>query len=252
MNFAESYKVVFRIFVIAILLVWPVAEFGQLEKMPNSLKATIKYTKPDLSKFDFSLSVFEKAENIRIGRYWSAAVAPAKRHFTVRMLWSDDALWVLFEGNQQEPLVVSEKPDTSKKTHGLWDRDVFEIFLAPNAAEPRKYFEFEVAPTGEWIDLALDTTSGKRVTDWEYDSGMKVIAVGNRNKKIQALIRIPWNAFGKAPKAGDVWLGNLLRCVGKDPDRGYLAWSPTMTKEPNFHVPGRFGEFHFVESFSNS
>jgi hypothetical protein len=48
------------------------------------------------------------------------------------------------------------------------------------------------------------------------------------------------------PKSGDVWLGNLLRCVGRDPDRGYLAWQPTMTEKPNFHVPEKFGEFEFV------
>jgi hypothetical protein len=59
-------------------------------------------------------------------------------------------------------------------------------------------------------------------------------------------IKVPWKAFGKAPRAGDVWLGNIFRCIGKDPDRGYLAWSPTMTAEPNFHVPERFGEFVFV------
>lgn len=203
----------------------------------------------DLLKVDafWPSAVEKRADAVIIDKYWSGVPAPEKRHATVRMLWSEDALWVLFEGNQQEPLVVSEKPDTTKKTHGLWDRDVFEIFLAPSATDPRKYFEFEVAPTGEWIDLALDTTSGKRVTDWDYNSEMRVVAVGNRNERIQALIRIPWKAFGITPKAGDVWLGNLLRCIGKDPDRGYLAWSPTMTKTPNFHVPERFGEFHFAK-----
>lgn len=236
-----------RIFTVALLLISPIVHFGQMKKMSSPLKASIKYTTPDLSKFDFSPAVFNKADMVSVGRYWSGEVAPDKRHFTARMLWSDDALWVLFDGNQQEPLVVSEKPDTTKKTHGLWDRDVFEIFLAPESSEPEKYFEFEVAPTGEWIDLALDSTSGKRITDWEYDSGMQVVAVGNRDKKVQALVRIPWRAFGKTPKVGDVWRGNVFRCVGKDPGRGYLAWSPTLTKTPNFHVPERFGEFHFAK-----
>lgn len=215
--------------------------------MPDRLKTNITHITNDLTKFDLSSSVFKKAEIVKIGKYWSGAEAPATRNFTARMLWSDEALWVMFEGEQKEPLVVSAKPDTTKKTRGLWDRDVFEIFLAPESSEPRKYFEFEVAPTGEWIDLALDTTSGTRVTDWDYNSGMSVVAVGNRNEKIQALIRIPWTAFGKTPKVGEVWLGNIFRCVGKDPDRGYLAWSPTLTEEPNFHVPERFGDFHFVK-----
>jgi hypothetical protein len=59
-------------------------------------------------------------------------------------------------------------------------------------------------------------------------------------------LKVPWSAFGRKPRPGDVWLGNLFRCVGKDPNRGYLAWSPTLTKVPNFHVPERFGEFVFV------
>ena len=32
----------------------------------------------------------------------------------------------------------------------------------------------------------------------------------------------------------------LYRMEGKSPRR-YLAWSPTMTPKPNFHVPDAFG-----------
>lgn len=229
------------------LLISPTPSLAQNKVMPEKLKTTVRYIDLPLGADVYWPAVVEKhSDVVRIQKYWSGVTAPKRRHATARMVWSDEGLWVLFEGNQQEPLVVSENPNTTKKTHGLWNRDVFEIFLAPEASEPKRYFEFEVAPTGEWIDLALNSTSGKRVTDREYDSGMGVVAVGNRNEKIQALIRIPWKALGKTPKAGDVWLGNLLRCIGKDPDRGYLTWSPTMTKTPNFHVPERFGEFHFV------
>ncbi len=73
---------------------------------------------------------------------------------------------------------------------------------------------------------------------------MKSAAKIENNKVIMA-IKVEWQAFGKVPKKGDVWLGNIFRCVGKDPTRGYLAWSPTMTKEASFHVPEKFGEFVF-------
>jgi alpha-galactosidase len=59
-------------------------------------------------------------------------------------------------------------------------------------------------------------------------------------------IKIPWEALGRKPKPGDIWLGNIFRCVGSDPDRGYLAWQPTLTEKPNFHVPEKFGMFSFV------
>ena len=57
---------------------------------------------------------------------------------------------------------------------------------------------------------------------------------------------IPWDAFGKKPQPGDVWRGNLYRCVGEGEDRGYLAWQRTMTPVPDFHVPESFGEFRFI------
>ena len=144
-----------------------------------------------------------------------------------------------------EPLVMSDDPNLASKSLGLWDRDVVEIFIAPDVNETRRYYEFEAAPNGEWVDLAIDLTSGKRETDPAYNSGMQTAARIEDGKVVTA-IRIPWRSLGKRPTAGDVWAGNLYRCVGRDPDRGYLAWSPTLTEAPNFHVPERFGEFVFV------
>ena len=161
-------------------------------------------------------------------------------------MWSKVALYVRFEANQAEPIVMSETPNVQTKTKGLWDRDVCEIFLAPNKAEFRKYFEFEIAPNGEWIDLGIHQLPEKRETDWEYNSGMKSATRIEKDKVVMA-IKVEWKAFGKTPKAGDIWLGNILRAMGSEPNRGYLAWSPTETKQPNFHVPEKFGEFEFVK-----
>jgi hypothetical protein len=205
----------------------------------------IRRTIADLSISDIGNNAWRKADLVAVDHYWSGAVAPEGRRFTARLLWSDTALYIRFEAAQGEPLVISDKPDRSKKVMGLWDRDVCEIFVAPDASEPRKYFEFEVAPTGEWLDVALDLTSGTRKSDWGYSSGMGSFARVESDKVVMAM-KIPWKAFGKTPKAGDIWLGNILRCVGKDPGRGYLAWQPTMTPKPAFHVPEKFGEFKFV------
>src|SRR5205807_8790445 len=114
--------------------------------------------------------------------------------------------------------------------------DVCEIFIAPNRNERNKYFEFEIAPTGEWIDLGIEVKRTKRETDWDYASRMQSAAKIENDKVVMA-IKIPWTALGKTPKPGDIWLGNLFRCVGKDPTRGYLSWQATKTKEPSFHVP---------------
>ncbi len=71
-------------------------------------------------------------------------------------------------------------------------------------------------------------------------------AVRVEDDRIVMAIKLPFAAFGKTPSEGDVWLGNLFRCVGEDPTRGYLAWRPTRTEKPNFHVPEAFGEFRFA------
>lgn len=205
--------------------------------------------KISLIENDFPIAEFDnenwqKAEEIVIEKYWSGKKAPLGRQFKAKLLWSATALYVRFEANQSEPLVISDTPNLSGKTKGLWDRDVCEIFLAPNAKEFRKYFEFEVAPTGEWIDVGVYQKPKKRITDLEYSSGMQASAKIGKDK-IWMAIKIEWKAFGKIPQAGEIWKGNLFRCLGEGETRGYLAWQPTKTDKPNFHVPIAFGNFEF-------
>jgi alpha-galactosidase len=209
-------------------------------------KIEIAHVEQDFQIGELDNSIWKNAGETVVENYWSGESAPKSRHFKTKLLWSDAAFYIRFEANQREPLVASENPNLKSKTHGLWNRDVCEIFVAPDANEPNKYFEFEVAPNGEWIDLAIHQLPKKRETDFEYDSEMQSAARIETNK-ITMAIKISWNAFGRTPKVEDVWRGNLYRCVGRGATRGYLAWSPTETKEPNFHVPARFGEFQFVK-----
>lgn len=206
----------------------------------------IAHIKEDFSIDELENKNWQAASETEIKKYWSGENAPAGRHFRARILWSDSALYVRFEANQAEPLIVSETPNLKSKTVGLWDRDVCEIFVAPDKNEPRKYFEFEIAPNGEWIDLGIYQKPNERITDWNYNSGMQSAARIEKGKLTMA-IKIGWKAFGKTPGAGDIWLGNLFRCIGAGKIRGYLTWSPTETKEPDFHVPEKFGEFEFAE-----
>lgn len=234
-----------------LLLAWAViflgtALFASQNKMATSTHQTIKHITSDFPIDRLDDAAWSGASQTVVTKYWSGTAAPNGRQFSARLLWSDAALYVRFDASQSEPLVVSEKPDTTKKVIGLWDRDVCEIFIAPDKNNRNKYFEFEIAPTGEWIDLAVEYGFLKRKTDLAYTSGM-TSAARIENDKVVMAIRIPWAAFGARPRAGDIWLGNLFRCVGKDPTRGYLAWRPTKTPNPNFHIPSAFGEFRLVE-----
>ena len=213
---------------------------------------TARHTPLDLAG-DLLNSEWSKAPATKIDRYWSGDVAPLSRQAEVRILWSAKALHVCFACRQGEPLVVSDKPQTKTKTMGLWDRDVCEIFIAPDPNLVERYFEFEAAPTGEWLDVAIHWTPEKRDSDWEFRSGMSCAALsmttkggaGNDFEQILIAMRIPWNHWIHEPQKGERWRVNLFRCVGKDPNRGYLAWQPTRTPQPGFHLPQVFGRLLF-------
>ncbi|MDT5062719.1 MAG: hypothetical protein QOH63_3178 [Acidobacteriota bacterium] len=193
---------------------------------------------------DLGHAAWNKADAIHITRYWSGEEAPVKRHAEARLLWSDEALCVRFVCSQDEPLILSATPQKDQKTIGLWDRDVCEIFIAPDAGRPERYFEFEAAPTGEWLDLAIHWKPEERETDWDFHSGMTVAAtIGGTS--VWIAMRIPWKALGHTPRVNDRWRGNLFRCVGAGETRGYLTWRPTRTEQPHFHVPEAFGEIVF-------
>jgi hypothetical protein len=188
-----------------------------------------------------------RARPVRLAHYWSGAPAPAARQAEARLLWDEEGLCARFLCEQGEPFVVAgASAQRERKTIGLWERDVCEMFVAPRADDPVRYFEFEVAPTGEWLDLALRMTAAGRETDWDFHSGMTAAARILDNSFAVAM-RVPWGAFDvpAAPRAGALWRANLFRCVGAGETRGYVAWRPTHTPEPGFHVPEKFGWLRF-------
>jgi len=204
------------------------------------------YTADDLSSADIDHASWDRVKAIPLTRYWSGNPAPADRHAEARILWTDESLCLRFVCRQKEPLIVSSNPQTDKKTKGLWDRDVCEAFLAPDPEQPNRYFEFEAAPTGEWIDLAIHLKAGQRETEWDFNSGLTTTARIGKDQ-ITIAMRIPWGDRIHKPQRGERWRVNLFRCVGSSKDRGYLAWQPTHTEQPNFHVPEAFGWLVFDE-----
>jgi len=193
---------------------------------------------------DLESKAWQVVQPVHITHHWSGTEAPNERHAEVRLCWNEEGLSVRFVCEQHEPLVVAENPDTTVKTNGLWDRDVCEIFVAPDPNNANDYFEFEAAPTGEWIDLALHITPYGRETEWDYASGMTTVHTIEPNR-ITVGIKIPWSDRIPKPSRGDEWRVNLFRCIGRDETTRYLAWRPTRTPEPNYHVPEAFGVLRF-------
>ena len=203
----------------------PLIAFRQATDFTMDKTETIeaRYSQHDLTAASLDHPQWWKAQPVSLTRYWSGEDAPVGRHAEARILWTNEAIQVRFICNQAEPLVVSSSPQVDKKTIGLWDRDVCEIFIAPNLSAPERYFEFEAAPTGEWIDLAIHFTRDKRETDWEFDSGMTATARVEKDRVVIAM-RLPWHGWTHKPRRGERWRVNLCRCVGSGETCGYLTW----------------------------
>jgi hypothetical protein len=202
------------------------------------------YSQVSLKAVAFDHPEWTRAQAIHITRKWSGDAAPASRHAEARILWTNESLMVRFVCRQEEPLTVSANPQLVEKTIRLWDRDVCEIFVAPDPKKPGRYFEFEASPLGEWIDIAINFTPNGRETDLTFHSGMTAAALVLDNQAMVSM-QIPWSTLIPKPRQGDRWRANLFRCVGAGDER-YLAWQPTYTAEPNFHVPEKFGWLSFV------
>ena len=197
---------------------------------------------PQPAQFDHP--AWDTAGPVMIERLWSGEPAPPKRHAEARICWSDAGLHVRFSCGQHEPLIVSPSPNTQKKTLGLWDRDVCEIFIAPDPNNASMYYEFEAAPTGEWLDLAIVINEAGRQTEWDYESGMEATAALEPERLLVGMT-IPWSKRIRKPEAGNSWKVNLFRCVGPEAPGRYLAWRPTRAPVPLFHVPEAFGWLRF-------
>ena len=166
----------------------------------------------------------------------------------IKAFWTDTDLFILFRcpyttlnlflpANNRQPRV------------GLWDRDVVEMFLGDDWTNIRHYREFEIAPTGDWIDLAIDLDRDSYDHNWR--SSWQTMARIEETKRIWlAAARIPLSSVSsRSVRDGTRWRINLYRIEGQgpDPQRHFLCWQPTcvQNRDPN-HVPEHFGTLVFA------
>ncbi len=158
--------------------------------------------------------------------------------------WTQDELWLLFRCGY-DTLTISPDPQSTKETDRLWAiSDVAEAFIAPNPADIMRYKEFQVSPATQWVDLDIDRESKR--SDMSWNSGFRVAArVDSMNQIWWGEMAIPLKAFGVAPPGpGSRWRLNFFRFEQGPPKRA-IAWQPTHTPTPNFHVPQSFGWIEF-------
>jgi hypothetical protein len=189
---------------------------------------------------DLAKPVWKKAVAARMDQQ-SADASPRRAvATTVRLLWSDKNLYLAYECPFTK-LNYFEPANLNSERIGLWDKDVVELFIAPQTVFPQKYFEFEVAPNGEKIDLVLES----RKANFDWNSGFEAaVKVDDAAKIWRAEWRIPLAVLSETtPNPGELWRLNLYRI---DRANGaFLAFSPTLTG--SFHTPDKFGWMEFVK-----
>ena len=124
-----------------------------------------------------------------------------------------------------------------------------EVFLNPQPQRVNHYFEFEVAPNNQWIDLEIDKTKDP-FNDASWNSGFEhATRIDVKGRVWTAEMRIALAAMNvKDPRPGSQWRVNFFRAAGKggDDHRKFLAWS-IIPEGKTFHVPARFGILKLVE-----
>jgi alpha-galactosidase len=171
---------------------------------------------------------------------WQGKNAAPDRQTTVRALWSPSTLYLRFECRYRE-LNLFPDSDPNGRRDQLWDRDVAEAFLQPDPTQSHAYKEFEVSPNGMWIDL--DITPGAKPA---LNSGMtRSVFLDEKAHTWAAEVAIPIRSLTATFDPDAVWRVNFFRVEGKEEPRGYYAWQPTHTPQPNFHVPAAFGRMRF-------
>jgi alpha-galactosidase len=224
------------------------ATFGLRMQMNNSANNTITATlvsgviRPHAVH---SAKEWDLAAPVRFSTYWQGKNADPRLETEVRVLLSPTALYLRFVCHYRELFVFEESDPNGRRDH-LWDRDVAEAFLQPPESfaksEARRFYkEFEIAPNGMWIDLDI-SPSGLA----DLKSGMtRSVHVDEKNKIWTAELAIPMNSLTARFDPNATWRVNFYRVEGKTEPRKYMAWQPTMTAQPNFHVPERFGVLRF-------
>lgn len=166
--------------------------------------------------------------------------------------WDRDALYFDVSCTFEE-LNVDARLGPAGPTTRLWEYDVVEFFVRPRGCSG--YFEVEVGPLGQWLDLFVIEPRAR--IDWSWRARMDLdVQLDRESKRWELQVRLPFEAMAtrfsglQTPEVGDVWRVNLFRISGVHPHRRYVAWRPTYTTEPDFHVPAAFGNLIFLSEES--
>jgi alpha-galactosidase len=232
----------------------PFSRPTQLVSMPQQSYATDIQLQSKRSPVDFlpdgnlSKPLWKHAESVEFDSDASGKSQHPELSTRLASLWTEThiyfAFWARFDS-----LNVYQGEDPQVERWQLWDRDVVEVFLNPQPERVNHYYEFEVAPNNQWLDLEIDKTKNP-FNDPKWNSGFEhAVRIDPKHHVWTAEMRIPISSMNVGSiHPGAQWRGNFFRASGKggDDQRKFLAWS-TIPEGKTFHVPTRFGIVQLVD-----
>lgn len=177
----------------------------------------------------------------------------AKQKTTARLLWDDEYFYIGYDCEDSDIAAVFEKRDDP-----TYRDDAVEIFINPNPAQLDFYYGMEMNARAVLYDYfyvfpklllkRLDFTGVQLATHIRGTLNMR----GDKDQGWSLEVAIPWENFQEIakktpPEPGSVWMANLNRWDGVEPDRRLSQWSDSGMDRPNPHQPARFGQLVFVK-----
>ena len=193
-------------------------------------------------------AVWSKAEKVRFDRDAFKGTQISEAETTVASLWTKHYLYLAY-WSKYTTLNTYTGEDPAVERWQLWDRDVVEAFIAPQSAETPHYYEFEVAPNNQWIDLEINLGS-KESPNAQWNSHFLHATKVDAPRRIwTAEMRIPVESMGaQSIDHNTEWRINLYRAdgPGSGAERNLLCWSPLPVNSGTFHQPASFGLLKFA------
>jgi hypothetical protein len=192
--------------------------------------------------------VWKRAEWIRFSHDMAGQPDYPQAETRVASFWTATDVYFAFRC-RYDTLNVYEGEDPAKERWELWERDVVEVFANPQPERVNHYYEFEVSPNNQWIDLEIDKDKDP-FNDAGWNSGFEhATRIDEKSRIWTCEMRIPLQPMNVSViQPGDEWRINFYRAdgPGEDSTRRFMSWS-TIPEGKSFHAPTRFGIIRFVK-----
>lgn len=223
--------------------------------MPENALFTRSTESDTESLLHFQHPAWSQCDRAVIDRDWRGrSMLTQKGHLwqnltQVASLWNRRGLFLYFECWFDSLNLNLENPP-HQHVDRLWETDVVEVFVRPDSCED--YFELEISPIGQWLDAHI--LKPRVDVDFRWSSEVRLGCWIDHGQRIwRTVAMLPFaplleaSGLAREPSVGDAWRLNFFRMAGKGEEREFLAWRPTFTRRPDYHVPSSFGTLLFLD-----